>query len=567
MTSNRPPTSNQASELMRVVQPMVASCLSSHTSCNESIGGESISRDGTKLPTRIIQVNVDNNRNMVKVIEHSRRIARYCALSHCWGPRDKQPFKTNRSNLGEVVRGISIDTLPKTFQDAIEVTRAMGVEYLWVDSICIVQDVKQDWLQQSEQMGEIYERAFIVIAAAGSSDSTGGLLNIPRHPELTAEFPFFHLGDERAGTFMITMCSHLQFRPAFGPLIKRGWVTQELLLGRRILFFMPGGMSWMCKKAELTEAGNDYDLRTDFPLPHWDSTQEWLWFVYIYSGTQLSIPTDRLIAIQGIANELQKRRADRYHLGLWTKDLEQQLIWLADDYSPAEEISQLPSWCWASLGGSKDFLFSLRRSGLDLSRILVNISLDRRFSTLAGQYCLRRAFLNTECWPIHDRCLFELLQIFDQDQHGLSHEIVQDNYRAELRILRNDRLNGPRASVFELFDEHGNFNTIGLTTFDKEVCSNIFILPLISIPRETSSMAYHEPDDEPYEAPWKPEAHETTPTCIDLAAIAPGTHIEWALLLTPVDEQEMRFKRVGVALLYPHRMRPNTGRPVTFQIE
>ncbi|KAI1323344.1 heterokaryon incompatibility protein-domain-containing protein [Xylariaceae sp. FL0255] len=557
-TSNRPSVSDHASELMRLVKPIVASCLSSHASCKESVSGKSISSHGTKLPTRIIQVNVNSDRNMVKVVERSRRIARYCALSHCWGSPDKHPFKTNRSNLGQVVHGISIDTLPKTFQHAIEMTRAMDVEYLWIDSICIVQDDEHDWLEQSAQMGEIFERAFLVIAAAGSPDSTGGLFNMFRHPELTAEFRFSQLGDRSASAFQITICNHLDWKPAHGPLTGRGWATQESLLGRRILFFMPGGMSWMCKEDGRTEAEGSwetYNHRTLMPLPQWTSIEKWLWFLELYSNTRLSILTDRLVAIEGIANELQKRSADRYHLGVWTNDLECQLIWLVDVYASAEEIPSLPSWCWASLGRPKSFVFVSRELDPTYTRVLVNMSLNRPFSTLAAQAYLRRGFLKTECWPIHDKCHFKLYEVLRKPEYGNENKILTDSN------------NDPRDSVFELFDEYSRFNTIGLAVLDKEVCSEIFILPLISIARETSSNLYHGPDDEPYEAPWKPKAHAATRTCIDLMTIAAGTHVEWTLLLTPVNEQEMRFKRIGVALLYPHRMKPNTGAPVTFQIE
>jgi hypothetical protein len=326
------------------VQPWIHSCLSSHDHCGQSITAKKMhDRHGSKLPTRVIQVNVESDSGLVKLVEPGRRIARYCALSHCWGPPDKRRYTTTQDNIQTNMAGISLDLLPKTFQDAVYLSRAMGIDYLWIDSLCIIQGDEQDWLRESLSMGMVYGRAFLVIAAAGSSDSTGGLFDIPRHPDLTIRVPYHQSGHQAAaGTFNITMLNCLETRPEYGPLRKRAWAFQEWQLARRILFFMPGGVSWMCKKIVLDERGPEDQLGFMFPLVDWNSTWQWLQFLLWYSGSNLSVHTDRIPAIQGLVYEMQWKRLDDYHLGLWEKDIEKQLVWQCGSCHSAEDIPGLP---------------------------------------------------------------------------------------------------------------------------------------------------------------------------------------------------------------------------------
>jgi hypothetical protein len=224
------------------------------------------------------------------------------------------------------------------------------MDYLWIDSICIVQDSQADWRQESEKMGMVYENAFLIIVAARAKNSTEGLFSTLRFPELSIEVPFCPSGENPSGTFNVTMFHHLEDRPDFGPLRIRGWTHQEWHLARRIIFFMGGGMIWMCKESEHNEMGIDREIRSWVTLFGRASTGEWLHFLGCYSFSLLSFQKDRLPAIAGIANEIGKKRRDKYHLGVWENDIEKLLIWRPQSlkYHPGNERKDqrdLPSWC------------------------------------------------------------------------------------------------------------------------------------------------------------------------------------------------------------------------------
>jgi hypothetical protein len=101
-------------------------------------------------------------------------VEQYATLSHCWGKA--RVIQTTKENLALRMQVIEWDHLPKTFQDAVAIVQALGVRFLWIDSLCIVQDDVLDWKQESVRMAAIYSNSYINIAATGSSDSRGGCL-------------------------------------------------------------------------------------------------------------------------------------------------------------------------------------------------------------------------------------------------------------------------------------------------------------------------------------------------------------------------------------------------------
>jgi hypothetical protein len=473
---HQPLTGNDPNKLGPIIQSWVAPCVTSHTTCAETLSGKMIhDRHGTKLPTRLIQLKTGSDPNIVKLVEPGRLIARYCALSHCWGPPDKRPYMTTRNNIRDISSGISVTVLPQTFQDAIAVTQAIGIDYLWIDSLCIIQGDRDDWLLESEKMGSIFERAFLVIAAAGSNDSSEGLLNMPRYPELSIHVPYYQSKQQSAGTFNMTMLSHLESQPQLGPLSSRGWASQEWHLARRVVFFMPGGISWMCREIDFDEHGLWKDFRTETPLLHFGSTREWLWYLFLYSNSHLSIHTDRLAAIQGVANEVQKRRTDRYHLGVWTKDLEAQLLWVSAQRVAEEDIPDLPSWCWASVGGRKWFL-SLDWTQINYvthSTVTSSVYLSYQTRSLIGKGIPRRASLRAGFQRIDCCCIS-----FTVSLHCFEANFIANAYDGSIH------------DIYELLDDQYNFATMGLAVFDKEPYSNMFILPLISNSRSRRDPLY-----------------------------------------------------------------------------
>jgi hypothetical protein len=147
----------------------ISNCISSHDQCR---------LDGyQQLPklARILDVGTDDQIRSVKLRDRDEvpLQAVYMTLSHCWG--GLQITRLTADSYKDFRSGINLDTLPKTFQDAVCLTRNLGVRYLWIDSLCIVQDSEEDWRLQAAEMGSIYRHSWCNIAATGAKDGRDGL--------------------------------------------------------------------------------------------------------------------------------------------------------------------------------------------------------------------------------------------------------------------------------------------------------------------------------------------------------------------------------------------------------
>ncbi|EUC41130.1 hypothetical protein COCMIDRAFT_61418, partial [Bipolaris oryzae ATCC 44560] len=115
------------------------------------------------LPTRVIDVG-DKNSSRIRLVVSHGRLDRYIALSHCWG--HSEPITTTKDNLDRHINeGVEIGDLPQTFRDAIEVVRALGFRYLWIDCLCIIQQDGEDWQREVTRMPEVYGNAAMTIAS------------------------------------------------------------------------------------------------------------------------------------------------------------------------------------------------------------------------------------------------------------------------------------------------------------------------------------------------------------------------------------------------------------------
>lgn len=96
--------------------------------------------------------------------------ASYVTLSHCWGPLPRRTATTSKANLAERRESIGLDELPLTYRDAVEITRSLGIRYLWIDSLCIIQDQPDDWKTEVTLMGQVYAQSICTLIAS-SADS------------------------------------------------------------------------------------------------------------------------------------------------------------------------------------------------------------------------------------------------------------------------------------------------------------------------------------------------------------------------------------------------------------
>jgi hypothetical protein len=132
-------------------------------------------------PTRLIYVGDTDSRSvsLVETIELERSTMAYMTLSHCWGHHI--PVQLLTDNYSSFLKGMKLSDLPKTYRDAIMVTRNLEVTFLWIDSLCIIQDSASDWASESSKMTQVYQNSCLNLAAGASQDSTGGLF-CPRSP-------------------------------------------------------------------------------------------------------------------------------------------------------------------------------------------------------------------------------------------------------------------------------------------------------------------------------------------------------------------------------------------------
>lgn len=184
-------------------------------------------------PTRLIDVGHSQKDSMRLVTETTPEHSRYIALSHRWGETDgTRLFWTLTSNIEKFKEHISFETLPYTFQDAVTTTRALGVQYLWIDCLCIIQDDSYDWHIESQRMEHIFSSAYCTIAATCATSVTDGFLK----PRAQRRYATLRTSDGQP----LYMCEAIDdFRRDVeeGHLNQRGWVLQERVLSTRTLYF------------------------------------------------------------------------------------------------------------------------------------------------------------------------------------------------------------------------------------------------------------------------------------------------------------------------------------------
>jgi hypothetical protein len=361
-------------------------CIHNHEKCN------SVDTLEDWAPSRLLDIGPATNPfpTTIKLrnTKSWQRSVHYITLSHCWG--SVQPFRLLRNNLSELIDGISIDTLPKTFQDAIYATWRFGVQYLWIDSLCIIQDSIKDWNVESSLMTQVYGRCLLNLAAIFSNDCTGGLFQNRPPSYLGSRFisvesmtdgfrSYYQLWDQNIWD--------TSFESA--RLNTRAWVMQERLLSPRTLGFAEAQLFWECRcnrSSEEFPLGYPSELferrRDDFPQPgiqdklkthsmnhHADSRFEdnhtrrlslaWHNLIMHYSRNQMTYEQDKLPAISGIASLFAQQLDTDYLAGLWRSTLLSDLLWeanLSDSAMNQPLEYRAPSWSWASVNCAAKYL-------------------------------------------------------------------------------------------------------------------------------------------------------------------------------------------------------------------
>lgn len=340
-------------------------------------------RDETRprfIPTRLVEVGTHCGASSIPKArlceaESLPVDVSYLTLSHRWGTN--MMFKLTKDNLEMLKRDISVNQLPNLFQDALYMTTQLGVSYIWIDCLCILQDCQDDWAYEAAEMGDIYRHAKCNIAASGYKDGNISLFK-RRTPLPLLNYPLYlHrvlVGDkETVGHDVQTPFKGFYIRAddtefygdiSKGPLNARGWVAQERALSPAILHFTPKQMWWECKNRITGEAfpyitlpwmlAKDDGpnalrfLNTESHIQ--DVYASWNNFAGHYAGTKLTHKSDRFPALTGVARAFGRLTKDNLIAGFWEGDLIHSLAWSARRRASEIPSTQIaPSWSWASL--------------------------------------------------------------------------------------------------------------------------------------------------------------------------------------------------------------------------
>jgi hypothetical protein len=353
-----------ASNLINIpqIQDWISNCRQLHAACCPYLGA-------AWYPTRLLDLT--GNGDMINVIltQEDRPVGPYMTLSHRWS--NYQYEKLTSQSLSRFRRCIDTSCLPRIFQQAIEVTKSLQIRYLWIDSLCILQDTAcGDWEVEALKMGDVYANSYLNLSASYAT-------NEEKNPSIFSPEPWnhvlpseLHLLDDKELRSNIFVDGYLWSDEVHeSPLMERGWVFQERFLAPRVLHFGMRQLAWECNEGgalEMFPTGlpprfeDNYKKDVCWPIMkpmNVSSSEEfcsrWHEVATSYSACHLTFNTDKLVAFAGIAKIVQSARSDEYIAGTWKSTIIADLAWWV--YKADGGLSSgnraaycAPSWSWLS---------------------------------------------------------------------------------------------------------------------------------------------------------------------------------------------------------------------------
>jgi hypothetical protein len=333
-----------------IVDSWMAQCSDSHRACQPS---------STWHPRRLLDVGT------LKKPELKLRImsqyqwgegSRYFTLSHRWPQAPISCVTLKESNVEEFQEGIDQNVLHATFRDAIDITRRSHCQYIWIDSLCIIQDASEDITQDILSMDQVYVNAALNISATNAKTGVEPLIM-----ERCAQHDVDPIYLTKNGvTVSFSKSFSLDLGPEIGPLSTRGWVLQESILATRNLHLTSFGMRWQCQgyagvqdrtNPHLSRASN---IRMGMKKSE-NGWRDWGEIVTDFTGRSLTERNDILAAINGVASFMGTKLGTDYLTGHWRHSLHYDLLWERNltsgrpyKYNPELDI---PTWSWACVEG------------------------------------------------------------------------------------------------------------------------------------------------------------------------------------------------------------------------
>lgn len=380
----------RSSDNIELVKDWLSQCREGHTKCNlfarhtaSGTPGRS-SRNigqGTNRPTRVLDVS----NGQLKLRCDLQYDFEYLTLSHMWGTDPSHQLRLNLDTLEEFQEKIPVEKLSKIFKEAIRITRALGFSYIWIDSLCIIQDSRSDWEKEAARMATVYGNSACTLAFVYPPQES-----FPKHRDDPRGYaPCVLRSGSRSsrGVYLSLSVSKITvewLQPKTWPLFARAWVFQERILSSRNLYYGNQAMIWECCELFCDElvgttstALDTYTHGTEIlsktylhstimkilALPtkliaKGPRTPEIASFMDVWTGAvdeyrhmHLTKPEDRVIAFAGIAQAVQNLSGFVYIAGLWRDFLPLCLLWGFKQEGDQREpgVKNAPSWSWFSV--------------------------------------------------------------------------------------------------------------------------------------------------------------------------------------------------------------------------
>lgn len=383
------PEATSSPESLEWAKAKLDECITSHSCTQHSV---------SILPDRVLDVGGSSD-DLVRLFEPDSEPGKYACVSHCWGTHAF--LCTLKSNIAAHRDGIPLGKLPRTFRETVHFTRLMGLRYLWVDSLCIIQDDMDDWRTQAAKMADIYSNAHLTIAAAHAEGPRNGLYSSLK-PEARAHrlsmSPTSARGRQGPGVYARRALAHVDNRYVGSlaassppndelPLLQRAWFFQERFLSKRVLYFTSAEMAWQCPaRASCQCRGDQDDVLPDHlpmgigskivnPRKYYHSSalavameskgteevaRRWLDLVSDYSVLKMTFDRDVFPALSGLATAFGALVGAEYKAGLWEEFLLPALLWYPsgsgrEPWGNRPRAWRAPSWSWASVKGGVSF--------------------------------------------------------------------------------------------------------------------------------------------------------------------------------------------------------------------
>ncbi|GAP91688.2 putative heterokaryon incompatibility protein [Rosellinia necatrix] len=408
--------STDGKESLEFISEQIQICRQSHPRCQVA--------SANWYPTRLLQATVVNGVIELRIVEPAETplIGPYITLSHCWG--GQQPLQLTTKNKEELKKSVPLEHVPKLYMDSINVALGLKVRYIWIDSLCIMQDSRDDWRQESATMSLVYKNGLFNVEAVSSRNchypmfgSRDPVLLFPHIVQIgTPDEPRYEKWTENDDEYWASG-GFLEEEVLYG----RGWVLQERLLAIRSVMFTGKQIFYRCAEGFTSEIEGlkhfPAESRRGYSLFRNLSTASvtedncfelWRLVTRKYNLCALTVPGDKLIAIAGVARMFGNVRRSRYLAGLWEHTLLEDLLWYRSGDAHQRPIDyRAPTWSWASVNTIENVEDrNIRRQGCRECLVtvpkIIEVSTDPVGADEYGEVQGGRLVLNGYLYPLFE---------------------------------------------------------------------------------------------------------------------------------------------------------------------